>query len=298
MNALLFSLLALFWGGSFIAIKFCINYIPSTTAAFSRVALSFLFLLFIYVWKLKLPSSFSIKELSLVALTGLCSIGIPFSLLFYGEQFLSPSIAGIMNGTVPLWTLLISIVFLGEKQNVSIKKISGMVLSFLGILIIFFPKISLSHGENEIWGLCSLLGMAIFYAVGMNLNKVVIQKNKTITGGLNILLQQLFSMIFLLIMVFIFDGPPNWKSFAQPEVVGSLLYLSLFSTCFAYIILYRLIRDIGQVKAAAVTFFVPPISLLLDLIIFDRILRTYEIIGIIIILSSMYLLKDQKEIRQ
>ena len=54
INGVLFSLLACFWGGSFIAIKYAISDIPAFTAAFYRVFFASIFLAIIYFRSIKL----------------------------------------------------------------------------------------------------------------------------------------------------------------------------------------------------------------------------------------------------
>ena len=100
-------------------------------------------------------------------------IGLPFSLLFWGEKFISPSIAGVINGTVPFWTLIIAVSFFSGMKDITFRKILGLLAGFIGIAFIFGPKINLTGSENEIWGLISVTGMAVSYSVGINLNKTI-----------------------------------------------------------------------------------------------------------------------------
>lgn len=294
LNFCLFGILSLFWGGSFVAIKYLIEDVPSFTAAFYRVFFSIIFLLIIYSKKVHIPKGFWGKELVYTSLAGLCSIGVPFTLLFWGERYVSPSIAGVLNGTVPFWTLLISIIFFGGMGDVTKRKVLGLVMGFCGISFIFAPRITLSGDINEVYGLIAIVFMALFYAVGINLNKKILSHNKIITKSLNLLVQQISSVIYLAIVLLAFDGIPDFSLLAKPQNYMSVIYLSLFSTCFAFIIFYRLIDVFGPVKASTVTFFVPPIALALDSVIYNRQLNMYEAVGAVIIILSMFMLKDVK----
>lgn len=294
INYILFGILSLFWGGSFVAIKYLIEDVPSFTSAFYRVFFSVIFLFIIYIGKLKLPKGWWGQELIYVTITGLFSLGIPFSLLFWGERYVSPSMAGVLNGTVPFWTLIVSMLLFNGAKDITIKKVLGLVLGFLGISLIFGPKVTISGNTNEIYGLVAIIGMAISYSFGINLNKKILSNNKIITKKLNTIIQQIVSAIFLLIIVLIKEGVPDITLLSTPKTYLSIIYLSLFSTCIAFIIFYHLIHEFGAVKASTVTFFVPPIALCLDAIIYNQRLSLYEALGSGIILTSMFFLRDIK----
>lgn len=293
LHALLFSLLALFWGGSFVAIKNLIHDVPSTTGAFYRVFFSVLFLVLIYNRKIRITKIKNLKEIFASGITGLCLIGIPFSLLFWGEKFISPSIAGVLNGTVPIWATLISIMLFNGKQDITKLKMLGIMTGFGGLCIIFLPKIKLNGDMNEIYGLIAVLGMAIFYGLGTNFSKHLVAKNKEIIGQTNVFIQQVFALIYLTVLMLINDGLPDFTLLSNPSIGASVLYLSLLSTTVAFIIFHHLIAHYGPVKTSTVTFFIPPVSLLIDNVFYGTKLSSYEIIGALIILSSMYLMRDK-----
>ncbi|EQC52210.1 DMT family transporter [Bacteriovorax sp. DB6_IX] len=293
INYILFCTLALFWGGSFVAIKYLIHDVPAFTAALYRVFFAVIFMLIIFNRKLKLPVGWFGREFFVSCGTGLISIGIPFSLLFWGEKYVTPSMAGVLNGTVPLWTSVISILFFSGLKDMTLHKFLGLIMGFCGIALIFGPKIVFSGNIEEVYGLIAICIMAVFYGLGNNLNARLLSQNKVIKGNINIVIQQISSVLYLIIAVLIFNGVPDFSLLLKPQNYSSVLYLSLFSTCFAFLIFYHLIHHFGAVKASTVTFFVPPVALILDMIIFNRVLTKFEAIGAGVIFVSMYLLKNR-----
>jgi drug/metabolite transporter (DMT)-like permease len=292
LNYILFSLLAIFWGGSFVAIKEVLHVMPSFTGAFYRVFFSFVFLIIIFARTIKFPPGFWGRELLQISVCGLFSIGIPFSLLFWGENYISPSMAGVLNGTVPFWTLICGILF--YKAQTTKSQVMGLIVGFIGIVFIFAPKLAFSGDINEIYGLLAVTGMAWSYSLGININKKILSQETVIPRNMNLIVQQFVSIILLAIMVLFVDGVPDISLLNSLPTFGSIFYLSFFSTCIAFIIFYKLIHEMGAVKASTVTFFVPPIALALDSIIYGRQLTVYEVIGAIIILASMILLRVKK----
>jgi drug/metabolite transporter (DMT)-like permease len=289
-NSIYFTLCALFWGGSFVAIKFTVDILPSFHSAFYRVFLATIFLIILSFKKIKVPY-LSKNEWLLIIKASLFSIGIPFSLLFWGEQFIPGAIAGVINGTVPIWTLLVGVYLFSTHRKLEKSKLIGITIGLIGIFLIFLPKISLKGEIEEIYGMISVLGMAISYGVGINFNNKVISIFHKINSQTNLIVQQGISAIFIFIISLYFNGVPDLSLLDNSTVVTSILYLSFFSTALAYILFYKLIMNIGAVRASTVTFFVPIIAMALDAMITGFIPGKYQILGAFIILLSLYFLK-------
>jgi len=239
LNKVLFFALALFWGGSFVAIKYLINDVPSFTAAFYRVFFAVIFLSLIYFRSIKIPKGFFGKELLYSLLAGMFSIGIPFGLLFWGERYISASLAGVLNGTVPFWTLLIGIIFLNQINRVSKEKVLGLVTGFIGISFIFGPRIKFDGNILELQGLIAVLLMAISYGIGINLNRAILTKNRIISGPISLISQHIVSALYLGCVALYMDGAPDLTLLLKPDVAISLFYLSFFSTTLAFIIFFK-----------------------------------------------------------
>lgn len=292
MNIILYILLAIFWGGSFLAIQNIISILPPLTSAFYRVFFSLIFIaIYIHFQKNKNLKNLDKREILFSSMTGVFAIGLPFALLFSGEKFISPSLAALINGTVPLWTLLLSILFFNGRKQINLKKLIGIALGLIGIIIIFYPNISLSGRRDELIGLALVVGMAWSYALGINLNNNFLSNNKTVTGITNLFFQQISSGVFLIIVVALFEGIKVSEELMSTKSIISLFYLSFFSTFLAFIIFYYLIKNIGAIKASTVTYFVPAIAIILDYFINGRLLQMNEIIGALTIFTSMYFLR-------
>lgn len=295
INTLLFVLLALFWGGSFLFIKIAIEHISSFHAAFYRVFFAMIFLILLNIRSIKIPSGLNTKDGVLLISASLFSIGIPFSLLFWGEQYVSSGMAGVINGTVPIWTLLFGMFVFKNQDKVNIFKALGVFLGVIGIVLIFYPKISFNGDVKEIYGLISILFMAICYGLGIHFNNKIIplfnDTKKGLTKETNLIIQQFFSALYLFVLSFSLEGIPSISNLLRFEVWTSLIYLSLFSTAIAFMIFYKLIMAIGPVKSSAVTFFVPLVALSLDIIINGIIPIGTQFLGAGIIMISLYFVR-------
>ena len=292
LYTILFFILAALWGGSFIAIKEVVHHMNPILGAFFRVSIG---LITIYIiCKLKKAPAIENRQRLKSMFVGIFSIGIPFTLLFIGEKYISAGLAGVINGTVPIWTVLIAIVFvLSEKNNAGLK-ILGAFIGFLGIVVISYPSI-LNGNFERLTGIYLLLGMAISYAVGTNLSKMVM------SGGghpLRVSMNQHISgMLFLLIATLTFENNSllDLKQIPQSTILA-LVYLGVFSTGIAFSLFFYLMREWSATKVSTVTYIIPVFSLVLDFLIYGSYPNSYDMTGTLIIFSSLFLVfKANKE---
>lgn len=282
---ILFFVLAALWGGSFIAIKEVIHHIPPIQGAFFRVLIG-LVTIFIISKVMKAPKLGNKQRLKSM-FVGIFSIGLPFTLLFIGEKYISAGLAGVLNGTVPIWTVLIAIVFVIDERKRAGLKLMGALIGFIGILIISWPSLQ-AQAFDRLLGIGLILGMAISYALGTNLSKMVM------TGGghpLKISMNQHISAVILLFLATsYFEGNPFAAIHLAPNsTLFSLAYLGIFSTGIAFTLFFYLMREWSATKISTVTFVIPIFSLLLDFLVFKSLPSAYDLAGAMVIFSSLFL---------
>ncbi|MFI5350998.1 MAG: DMT family transporter [Elusimicrobiota bacterium] len=289
LDIVLFVLLAAFWGGSFVAIKFAVQVFPSTFSAMLRVglALAVLFALFRYQRKELSVSSSTRRKMWLA---GLFAQGLPFALLFWGEKRISPGLAGIINGTVPIWTFVFGLLF-GSGEAFTARKTGGLVLGFAGIAIICSPLLTFGGTRGEIAGTAAVFLMAICYGIGTLLTRSLLSGAAKVDFRANVFHQNCASLAFLFVLSLFADPWPSARAvFSSPAAVTSIIYLGVFSTALAFLIYFHLIREWGAVRASAVTYVAPIIAVFWDYVFFRNVPDRFEIAGVLLVLSGVVLL--------
>ena len=288
----LFGLLALLWSGSFINIKTTVDACPAFFSAMIRVFVAFLSLsILFFIQKKKI--FLSPKLAWRLWMAGIFSQAIPFAFLFYGEQFVEPALASIINSTVAIWALLLGVVFLGDIGQLNFNKVTGVVLGFAGILLIFGPL--LHEGPDAVVGIVSIFGMVISYAIGALINQhIVFGKMKT-AFQTNLWQQHLASFLFLLCLSGLFEPWPGIHTLMNIQVIGAFIYLGVFATAISFIIYYYLIREWDAVRASSVMYVVPMLAILWDFLFLDLTPTWHEIVGAIIILAGVMLIQRSKQ---
>lgn len=285
-NIISFLLITLFWGGSFLGIGIAVKDFPPFFAAFLRVFIAFLLITGYLLWKRGRIERPVIWKQAMAS--GLCAMGIPWIFLFWGEKHVAPAIAAILNGTVPIFTVLLApLLTPQERQNRT--QWLGVALGFAGVLLIFLPQI----GENsilELKGMFALLLMAFFYGISILWTRRI---SGRITATVNLHYQSLSACIFLLIASLIWEVPHQHFVWSIRAFLA-IAYLGVFSTTIAWILFFRLLKNVGSVQASATTYCVPLIALTLDFFFWDKWIHLYQGIGAMIILLSVFLVHQRR----
>ncbi|HAP37099.1 MAG TPA: hypothetical protein DCQ28_14660 [Bacteroidetes bacterium] len=124
--------LSAIWGGSFIFMRVLSPALgPVVTADMRLLIAGVVLTLYLRIRNQRLDL---LKNLKRYIIIGLLNSGIPFLLFSFAALYLPSSISVIINSLTPLFGVLFSILWLNEK--VTPKKISGIALGIVGVIII------------------------------------------------------------------------------------------------------------------------------------------------------------------
>ncbi|MBA2710931.1 MAG: DMT family transporter [Tatlockia sp.] len=291
MNFILFLVLASLWSGSFIAIKVVVEVWPPLFGAAVRVGVAWLSLsILAAIMGSKTSLPFAIRWKTWVI--GLFAQGIPFVFLYWGERSISAGLAGILNGTMPIWTFMLALFFLPKTTTLSRFKLLGLLIGLLGVIMIFWPIMTFDKNINTLLGISAILVMSFSYAISNILNEVFLKGQVKIDFLANIYHQHCSSLTFLLLASLIFETWPNHMHlFTSSAPWLATLYLGLLATAFGFLIYYHLIREWDGVRASTVTYIVPILALIWDYLFFHNKPGIYEMIAVVAILSGVILIQ-------
>ncbi len=279
-----FVLIALMWGGSFLAIRFSIDAFPPFAAASMRVGIATAIMWLLMTWRRENETTRAVV-CHLLGI-GCFTLGIPWALLFWGEQFVSPALSSIINSTTPIFTVVITALFTTHEE-IRWNKWAGVVVGFVGVVVIFLPALMRGE-EGRLLGMAAIVGMAICYAVGIVWLKHVAHR----VAPAPAFFYQGIGALVLLVPLSLFA---EWGSFASSRWTSiegwiAISYLGVFSTALAQLIFFVLVREWGSVKASAVTYFIPLVAVMLDWIVFGTWVSVYALIGGAVVLVGVRLI--------
>jgi drug/metabolite transporter (DMT)-like permease len=248
----LFILLALTWGSSFILMKRGLETFSYGQIGFIRIATAWVFTLIVALNRFK---KYERKYLWALAAVGFLGNGIPYVLFPLAVTKLDSSLVGILNSLVPLFTLMIGLVWF--KIKVSWIGALGIAAGFIGALWLLLPDLQVDFDRLS-YGVYPIIA-TVCYAISINVINTklpgldalsITLLSLTAVGPLA--LGYLFTTDFLEIMQ---SAPAAWES------LGYISILGIVGSSLAIIVFNVLIKGTSSLFAASVTYAIPLVAL-------------------------------------
>lgn len=294
MSYILAVCLALCWGTAFLASKNMVEALPPWWSTFFRVVAGLTFFIIFYGVQrknLKCP----LKEIWRPWTIGLLLILLPFAALSWGQRFVAPTIGGIFNGTVPIWSFLAGAVILKGVDRFTWRRAAGVTVGLAGLLVIMSPTLSVQELEGSrmaLYGCMALLIMAWSYGLGNVLTKKIMVDSRAVSLQANTFHQYLFSAVVLLLIAGVLEPVPALSAFTG-KVIISIIIAGVFSSAVAFLLMVELIKRWGATRMASVTYFTPVVAIATDMAFRGRMPHGAEIVGLGLIFVSLWLIQKQ-----
>ena len=284
VNWLLLLFLGLIWGMAFMGVEMSLKGFQPISIATLRILIAAILLNIIgkiYGYKLPRPSEKNGKKILLHCFgMALFSNVLPFSLLSWAQTQVSSSFAGIAMAIVPLVVLPLSHFFLINFQMTLIKTL-GFIIGFFGIIILIGPETLIFKNDNTF--LIAQLGCIIAsfcYAGGSIITRLTPEVSLISFTSCALLM----ASILMVPVALIIDGIPNFNNLYS--ILG-VLYLGIFPTALATIILVAIIRRAGPPFLSLVNYQVPIWAVLIGFFILQENLPSRFLLALFIILLGL-----------
>lgn len=283
-------MMALFWGGTFIAGKSLAGNVQPASAAFLRFAIAAIVLLIITLRTQKKLPTVRKKQwlpLLLLGLSGVFGYNIFF---FRGLQLIEAGRAAVIIANNPIVIAIFAALLFGEKLNGL--KILGIILSVLGAIVV------ITHGHPlEI--IYSGIGTGELYIFGCVICWVTYSLiGRTAMRDLSPLIAVTYSALIgaaLLFPVALIEGMAQQITHYPFSAWLSLLYLGLCGTVLGFVWYYQGIQKIGSTRAGQFINFVPVCAILLSAWLLDEPLTGSLLVGVVLVSGGVYLTNRKQD---
>ncbi len=273
----------LLWGGTFISGRILAQSMSSFDISFLRFLIASIILLFFSVKEFKYFASLNLKDYLIIFLLGLLGIFSYNYFFFSGLKTTQASKASIIIASNPTFTVLLASLFLNE--HLSLKKIFGMILAFLGVLTVitkfnYLSLLSIGLKQGEIYLFCAAFSWVLYSILG----KIILKK-------VSPLFATTMATIIGTILLFPFSSI-NINSLSQTSLNSwlHLFYLGALGTSVGFILFYQGIQRIGASKAAAFINFVPIFGVTFGVLFLDEVIHMSLFIGLLFVIFGVYLI--------
>lgn len=271
------TLVALLWGGTFIAGRLVAESLSPLMAAIGRFSIAVLILIALTVRaEGKLPK-LSLRQILVTFTLGLTGIFIYNLCFFNALSEMSASRTALFVAFNPIATaLLVSLIY---REKLSIQRLLGISVAIFGALtvisnghlLLVIQDISQTFAHGELFMLCAVLAWAIYTVVG---RKALL--------GLSPLVSTTYAAIWglmLLLLVWLFNPEQQMVKELDWQTVTSIGYLAIFGTVIPFIWYYQGIKRIGAAQTAVFTNFVPIFGMLLGALFLNEQISNSMLLG-------------------
>jgi len=210
---------------------------------------------------------------------GFLNNAVPFSLIFWGQVYLTGGLAAIFNATTPIFGVIVAHMLLADERATPLKAL-GVLFGLCGVVAMVGPE-ALQGMSGSLLGQIAIIGAAISYAFAGVFGRRLSRFAPPVAAA-GMLTASTIMMVPLALVV---EGVPA----AMPSIDtwAVILVLGVLGSGGAYILYFRILARAGATNLLLVTFIIPPGAILLGWVFLDEELGETAIVGLGLIFAGL-----------
>jgi drug/metabolite transporter (DMT)-like permease len=215
-------------------------------------------------------------------ISGTAWVGIPMALTNWALLYINVGLGSIIQSTTPFFVAICAYFLLGERQF-TFAKIGGLVIGFLGIVVLFSDK-----PVTDLTSLTVLAGFAILIPSVLN-GWGQVYARKHFKG------RDQFGFMTAILLIsgletlpFSFLGGTPWVNLTQ-DFVLSVFYLGIVASAIPFAIYFALLVRVDVVILSMVGYIIPVVAVTSGIVWLGERMSHPEIVGSILVLTGVVL---------
>ena len=262
------------WGSSFLLIAVGLDDFAPGVVTFGRILFGMLGLAFVPAARVPIER----EDWPKVALVGFTWMALPLSLFPIAELYVDSSVAGMINGSVPLFAALIASILLRTRPARG--QALGLAVGFLGVVAISVPN--LRGADASGLGVGLLLAAVVLYGLSANLAVPLQQKY----GGLAVMWRVQLAALVMTAPYGLASIPASdfgWGSLVAVVVLGFL------GTGWAFVAMTNLMGRAGATRGTVAIYLTPVVAIGLGVAFRDETVAALALVGMALVLVGAWL---------
>ncbi|MEL6160771.1 MAG: DMT family transporter [Cyanobacteria bacterium J06623_5] len=261
-------LLAALWGGSFLFMRVAAPVLGPVWLIEIRVLIAGLALLPLLMRSEGVWTAVRAK-LRPLFLVGCVNSALPFLLLAFASISLPAGFMSILNGTTPLFGMVVAAIWFQERLTSS--RLFGLALGFVGVVVLIGWQ-TLTMTPMVIAAIAAGLFAPVMYAIAAPYAK----RQLAGLSPVAITTMSQLSAAVAIVPLLPFTVPTQRPA---GNIILAAVALALFSTSLAYILYFRLIQNVGSTRALTVTYLIPAFAMLWGAIALGESITAAMVVG-------------------
>ena len=262
------------WGSSFLMMKYALEELDAYNISFYRILIG---MIFINILNFK-KTNFPIRKHFQLSLVGILWMSFPFYLFAKAEETITSSLAGLINGSTPIFISLIAVLIF--KDKILKKQIIYLFTGFIGIYFVSFG-FSNAFEDFNLGAMLALLA-SVSYGFAANIVQSLIKEYGSLQT-LKIALRYATVISFILLNVNSSLSVPTYEISLFP-----MLMLGIGSSGIAFLSFYNLIDDVGAIAGSITVYIIPIFSMIFGYIFLNETTQLIQLVGIATVIMSAF----------
>jgi drug/metabolite transporter (DMT)-like permease len=267
--------IALVWGSSFLLIELGLRSFAPGVVTLLRVGLG---LGTLALFPQARRADVTREDLLRISLLGWIWIGVPFLLFPIAQQHVTSSVAGMINGAMPVTAAVWATVLL--RRMPGRVQLLGILVGFGGIVLVFLPQ--LQGSSATVFGTVLLLVASSMYGLSTQLVVPLQQRY----GSLPVILRAQLSALVIITPVGLWQLGSSSFSW---ESALAMLPLGVLGTGIALVVMAGLAGRVGGARASVAIYLVPIVSIVLGVTLLDETVAPLALVGMALVLLGAWL---------
>lgn len=226
------------------------------------------------------------RDLGLLAVCGLCGVGINQLLFVIGLKMTSPVNGSIIASATPIFVLLLAAVIL--REAVTKKKLLGVMLGVCGGLLLVFGTVHTASGKSSVLGDAMIAVNYMVYALYLVLSRSLTQRYSVIT---------VMKWMFLVAAVALFpfsagklgDTAIFHAATFQPMQLYGLLYVTVGSTFIAFLLVTCSLKSLRPTTVSMYNYVQPMVACAIAIAIGQDTFSITKLGSMLLVFTGVYL---------
>lgn len=283
MKVLVWLILCLIWGTTWIFIKIGLADLPPIAFAGARFLLAVIILFFVIrIQKIPLPRTR--REWKIIAITGILQFSINYSMVFWSEQYITSGLAAVLQAMITVFGLILAWYFL-PNERITKLKVFAVCLGIVGVAVIFFDQLRV----QSLMAFLGSVGIVVGAYAAAQASILVKAKGGAFHPAALLFCQMICGLPAVIVYSLVGEGNPfafNWTA----RAVGCVLYLTVFGTVAAFWLYYWLLGKIESTKAMMISLVTPLLAVIIGAIVLGETLPPQTGLGGLLIIAGIGLI--------
>ena len=277
----LLGLLSLLWGCSFLFIEIALRDIPVFTVVAGRTGIGAA-VLGGYLVASGVPLKPIAEHWRGLVLLGALRAAIPICLIVWAQTRIDSGLAGILNSTSPLFTMIIAHYLANDR--LTRRKLAGCAVGMSGVVLMIGMDALRGLGDSVL-GQLAMIGATCCYGFAASYGKRFEDMPHSLSAA-----GMLAGATALILPACVLLEHP-WTLRPGLASVAALCGLAILSTAIAFVVWFRLIQTAGPSNTSLVTFLIPPVALALGIAVLGEEPSVSSLAGVAIIFAGLAIIQ-------